>query len=155
MGRGSSGLGGAGSRGGSSTLPPISNNVLGAQRTFYDTMNSQEARGANVVKFTSGMNSEPAYGHTWYANGSYEILTPAGTQRRNGEITTHGKRLYGIEQTPNGFDVTDLRTGLLIGQRDQSKYAVWNTILAFDDGVNRQLASRVRNAEATFKAIHH
>ena len=155
MGRGNSGIGGSKiSAGGSRVLPPLPSNVIGGQlKIFHDTMNDPAARGSNDVRFTSGIQDEVAFGRTYTVNGSYEILTPAGIQRRTGEITAFNGRLFGVEQTQSGFNTTDLRTGLAIGQRDQSKYAVWNTILVFNDGKSR-MAQRLQSAETTFKQIH-
>lgn len=163
MGTGRSGLSSKGSKrtsgpsgenNGSSTLPPLPETILGRKRIFHDMMNSPEARGSNAVRFTSDLKSDPAYGY--YAEGSYEVLTPAGTQRRTGKITAYANRLYGIETTSEGLRLTDLKTGMLISERAHSEYSLMNSIAAFADSITNRPAFResVKNAEERFNAVH-
>lgn len=161
MGRGSSGLNGGGSGGGAgggSQLPPLPSNIIGGrQKIFHDTMNSADARGANDVKFTSDMQDSVEYGQGWFVKGSYEIMAQNNgkdtVKRVSGEITAMNGRLYGIEQDLSSYRVTDLRTGMLITGNAPSKYAVWNDILTFNDGVSRNRAT-LNNFEKRFANAH-
>lgn len=158
MGRGQSKIGG-GSGGGMSQLNPLPSNVIGGKRKiFHDTMNSAKARGANNVRFTTGdMEDRVEYGQGWAVKGSYEIMAQNNGQdvikRVSGEVTALNGRLYGVESDLSNYRVTDLRTGMLVTGNAQSKYAVWNSILTFNDGVSRN-KSTLDNFEKRFANAH-
>ena len=136
-------------------LPPISDSIMGAPRNFYETMNSNEARGPNKVQFTSGIKDDPFIHSNWaqqYVEGTYEIAsTDGGIQRRSGIITTVGKdRLIGIEKVYEGsYNVTDIRTGMLVAAGMSSiSQATYRAGVLVDGTVK---ASTLNNAEDAFK----
>lgn len=161
MGNGSSGIGGGSGTAGSTQLNPLPDNVIGGKRKiFHDTMNSTEARGVNRVKFSTGdMEDVVEYGNGWAAKGSYEILKNIDgqdtAQRISGEITAFNNRLFGIQSIGDEYRITDLRSGMIIGADQPSKYKVWNAILTFNDMLSKPNNKKlVESGEARFKKAH-
>lgn len=144
-------------------LPPLAGNVQGAKRIFYDAMNSDEARGANRLLFTSGMKEDRVgIRSNWanaYAEGSYEIIkySQAGDalERVNGIITTAaGGRLIGVQgNDEEGYTVTDIRTGMMITRMATLGGATYQADSIYG-GLTQRQENQLATAEKRFKSAH-
>lgn len=151
---GSSGLGKSRSAG-RKTLPNLPDSVGGRIRIFHNMMNDSAARGDNDVRFTGDMHEAPASPYGYSVPGTYEVLKGGGVvERVSGEITAFNGRLYGVQYIEaETFRVTDLRTGMLISNTEDSIYKAWEAILTFNDGLSRMRKS-LESAEEMFKNAH-
>lgn len=138
-------------------LPPLDDNIMGAERHFHDAMNDMATRGENNVTFTSGIKEDTFirtnYGG-FYVDGTFEVLKSGDSiDRVSGMITTDGKRMYGITQSGGYYNVTDLRTGMLVAQSQSLVQASMNGPTAMAS-VLRNNKAQLQSAEARFKKAH-
>ena len=137
-------------------LPPLDDNIMGVERIFHDAMNADATRGDNNVTFTSGIKEDvfirTNYGG-YYVDGTFEILKSGNeVERVSGMLTTDGKRMYGITQSGGYYNVTDLRTGMLVSQNPSLVQASLNAPTAMQQALRNP--ALVQSAEMRFKNAH-
>lgn len=116
-----------------------------------EKFNNPEARGLNDVR-TKGNLIEDKF--TPHISGTYDIITGnREIKRESGYITEFNGRLYGFTETEEGYDITDIRSGRLIGKSNgKGMWSVRDTILTFNDTASKNKKA-VEKAEKFFRNI--